>query len=242
MKILNLGCGVKTSSSPDVVNLDWSIYLRLRRNPVLRILALRLLKGQRLERFKSLPANILVHDLSKGIPFPADSIDVVYHSHMLEHLDREVAVSFLLEVKRVLRPGGVQRIVVPDFEYLCRAYLGHTAACEKGPDEVARHDEYIAAVIEQCVRRWGVGTAREPPLGRFFEKLVLGDARSKGETHRWMYDRFNLAALLTRLGFRTLRLQSYDVSMVPNWSQYGLDLNAAGNEYIPGSLYFEAQK
>ncbi len=242
MKILNLGCGVKTSSSPDVINIDWSIYLRLRRNPLLRPVALRLLTGVRLERFKALPQNILVHNLAAGIPFAADSIDVVYHSHMLEHLDREVAPVFLTEVLRVLKPGGIQRIVVPDFEHLCRLYLSHVAACEKDPLEIGRHDGYIAKTIEQCVRHWGVGTQRERPVKRFIEKLVLGDARSKGETHRWMYDRFSLCGLVTSIGYRNVQLQSYNASLIPNWSQYGLDLDNAGNEYRPGSVYLEAQK
>lgn len=40
MRILNLGCGSKASSSPDVVNIDWSIALRLKRNRLLRRLVL----------------------------------------------------------------------------------------------------------------------------------------------------------------------------------------------------------
>ena len=33
MLILNLGCGTKVSDDPAVVNIDWSIMLRIRRNP-----------------------------------------------------------------------------------------------------------------------------------------------------------------------------------------------------------------
>ena len=36
MKILNLGCGAKTSDSEDIVNIDWSILLRLRKNNLMR--------------------------------------------------------------------------------------------------------------------------------------------------------------------------------------------------------------
>lgn len=106
LKILNLGCGAKTSDRPGVVNIDWSVVLRLRRSKLLRPFVPLFFRGQRLERFKALPGNILVRDLSKGIPFDADSVDVVYHSHMLEHLERDVAESFLREAHRVLKRGG----------------------------------------------------------------------------------------------------------------------------------------
>jgi hypothetical protein len=33
----------------------------------------------------------MVHDISRGLPFPPDTIDVVYHSHLFEHLDRSAA-------------------------------------------------------------------------------------------------------------------------------------------------------
>jgi hypothetical protein len=45
--LLNLGCGVKTSPRPEVINLDWTIYLRLKRNPLLRWLEKTLLGDAR---------------------------------------------------------------------------------------------------------------------------------------------------------------------------------------------------
>jgi hypothetical protein len=74
MKVLNLGCGTNTSSRPEVINIDWSMYLRLNRNKLLRALAPRLIRGKRLRRFKSLPANVLVHDLANGIFFDSDLV------------------------------------------------------------------------------------------------------------------------------------------------------------------------
>ena len=71
---------------------------------------------------------IMPHDLKKGIPFPNDSVDGVYHSHLLEK----------------------------DFA----------------------------------------------PLRRKLETLFVGDARRRGETHQWMYDRINLPGLLQEIGFK----------------------------------------
>ncbi|MEO1054473.1 MAG: methyltransferase domain-containing protein, partial [Bacteroidota bacterium] len=125
MRILNLGCGTKTSDKEGVVNIDWSIYLRLKKSKLLKLFAPLVLRGVRMERFRALPDNVMVHNLSKGIPFDSNSVDMVYHSHLFEHLDRDIAEGFLNEVKRVLKPGGIHRIVVPDMEYLCKAYLTH---------------------------------------------------------------------------------------------------------------------
>jgi SAM-dependent methyltransferase len=243
MKILNLGCGLKTSASPNVVNVDWNIYLRAKRNPFLKPLVPLAFRGRRLQYFRELPNNILVHDLSKGIPFADESVDVVYHSHLLEHLDREVAPRFLIEIRRVLKPNGIMRIVVPDFEDAARQYLAHIALCESNSAEADRHDQFIAAMIEQITRRESGHTRLQPPLRRFVENKLLGDARRRGETHQWMYDRFNLSALLTQLGYRNPEVQQFNTSRIASWKEYGLDQNETGGEYhIAKSLYLEVQK
>lgn len=242
MLVLNLGCGTKVSSSSDVINVDWSVYLRLRKNPVLKPLVPFVLSSERRSRFNSLPSNIMVHDLSKGLPFEEGSVDAVYHSHLLEHLDRGTAREFLSEVRRVLVTGGVQRIVVPDLEHLCREYVSHLAECEQVPRNAGAHDDYVAALIEQSVRREAAGTSQQAPTRRAVENALLGDARRRGETHQWMYDRVNLAYMLEDLGYRNVTVQAFDSSRIPGWDGYGLDRDDAGGEYKPGSLYLEAEK
>jgi len=63
------------------------------------------------------------HDLTKGIPLPDNSVDVVYHAHILEHFDRTGGLRFLRECFRVLNEGGIIRVVVPDLERIARLYL-----------------------------------------------------------------------------------------------------------------------
>lgn len=147
-----------------------------------------------------------------------------------------------MEVKRVLKPGGIHRIVVPDFEKACRAYIAHIASCEANPIESDNHDAYIAPLLEQSVRREAFGTSRQNSLRRFFENLVLGDARRRGETHQWMYDRINLRAQLNNIGYNEVHVQDYGTSLIPNWNEYGLDLDESGDQYKPESLYIEACK
>lgn len=236
MKILNLGCGTSACSHSDVTNIDWSVYLRLRRNGFLRRLAPCFLRGERLRKFRALPDNVLVHNIAKGLPFPDASVDAVYHSHVLEHLDRAAVPAFFEEIRRVLKPGGVHRIVVPDFEKRCRTYLEHLQICGNDPAACAGHDEIIAGILEQSVRKEASGTAQQTPVRRWLENRILGDARRRGETHQWMYDRVNLAVLLEQAGFRDVTLQPFNQSGIPGWKTYGLDLE----EHRMESLYMEA--
>jgi len=242
MLILNLGCGTKTSASSSIVNIDWSIYLRLKSNLIWRTILPLFIRGERLKLFREMPSNILVHNLAKGIPFESDSVDAVYHSHMLEHLDKSVVDRFLLEAKRVLKPGGIHRIAVPDLEYLCRQYLDHFTQCCSDNTEYARHDDYVTDIIEQCVRKESFGTSQQPPLRRFIENLILGDARKRGETHQWMYDRINLTHALLQTGYRNVAVHHYNTSNIPDWNNFSLDVDEHGNQYKPGSLYIEATK
>jgi SAM-dependent methyltransferase len=240
MKILNLGCGTKTVSAVEVINIDWSIYLSLKRNWLARNSAPLFLNSERLRKFNDLPSNILVHDLSKGIPFSSNSVDAVYHSHVLEHLDQPTAKMFLEEIKRVLVPGGILRIVVPDLEKICIKYFDHIKVCENNMAELANHDEFVGSIIRQCVQIEASGTRYQKPFRRFVENLLLGDARKRGQMHLWMYDRFNLVSLLDQLGYTNISIQSYNTSLIPNWNHYGLDLNTEGLEYKSESLYVEA--
>jgi SAM-dependent methyltransferase len=64
------------------------------------------------------------HDLTYGIPFPDQSVDFLYSSHFLEHLERPTGLRLLLECYRVLRAGGVVRLCVPDLRKAVQFYLG----------------------------------------------------------------------------------------------------------------------
>jgi predicted SAM-dependent methyltransferase len=233
---------MKASPSPDVVNIDWSVFLLVKKSRVLRTFDRVIFNGERLRRFRALPQNILYHNIKRGIPFESASLDVVYHSHLFEHLDKEIAEKFQFEVLRVLKPGGIQRIVVPDFERACIAYVSHISVCEHDPLEAKKHDDFVARILRQSVQKEAAGTSEQPPLRRFLENLFLGDARKRGETHQWMYDRINLRHLLLSTGFREVEIQEYSTSLVPGWNDYGLDIDEDGTPHKSESLYVEAIK
>lgn len=232
--ILNLGCGTKTS--PEMLNVDWSIYQRLQSSRAGKAVTPILLRGERRRRFDEMRGDVIVHDLRRGIPAESGTVDAVYHSHVLEHIDRSDVPAFFAEILRVLKPGGVHRIVVPDLEPLARRYVLDLDA------NAHEHDKTLYPIFEQCVRREANGTSRQPNWRRRVENLVLGDARRRGETHQWMYDHLNLSQALSQAGFCDPRRVDAHESAIPRWSAIGLDLNPDGTPYKPGSLYMEARR
>jgi len=51
-----------------------------------------------------------------------NSVDLIYCCHAFEYFDRGIADYVLREWKRVLKPGGILRLAVPDFEAICKVY------------------------------------------------------------------------------------------------------------------------
>lgn len=121
--------------------------------------------------------NIDIHPVSKdvirvnvlkGLPFEDSYFDVVYTSHFLEHLNLQQARFLLKEVYRVLKKGGIVRIVVPDLENICREYI---MILEKVlEDEQNFREKYQWIVIElldQLVR-----TSPGGEMKKFFDYVV----------------------------------------------------------------------
>lgn len=123
MRLLNFGCGTTFHSS--WVNLDTA------------------------------PASpeVIGHDLRRDFPFDRESFDAVYGSHVLEHLDRSDAARLVGDCCRILKPGGIIRLAVPDLETIARLYLASLDGALKG-DAVSqqRYDWMMLELFDQTVR------------------------------------------------------------------------------------------
>lgn len=66
--------------------------------------------------------HIVSNDITK-LNFEDNSADVIYSSHTLEYFDRYEVLDVLKEWNRVLKPGGILRIAVPDFQAMIKLYI-----------------------------------------------------------------------------------------------------------------------
>jgi len=126
-------------------------------------------------------------DLRSPLPFPAASCEAVYAAHVLEHLAVGEARRLVAEIHRVLRPGGVVRIVVPDLENIARAYLAslERAATEGTTARRWEHAWMTVELLDQLVRDASGGLMRrwwscQPVPCREFVTGRLGEEATVG--------------------------------------------------------------
>ena len=122
-KFLNFGCGNRTCPEP-WVNID----------------------------FHSCNPHVIQCNLLKGFPFQDSFFDAVYSSHVLEHFSPQQAAFLLAESYRVLKPGGIIRIVVPDLEMTCREYVRIMDAYENDALARRQHQWILIELMDQMVR------------------------------------------------------------------------------------------
>ena len=121
MKILNVACGTRFHN--DWINID----------------------------FQSSSPEVNAINILNGLPYDNNSFDVVYSSHFLEHLTKKQADFVLSEIIRILKPGGIVRIIVPDLQNICREYLNILSDIQDNFNK-KRYEWIIIELLDQMVR------------------------------------------------------------------------------------------
>ena len=143
------------------------------------------------------PNLTIKHDV-RNLPLPIkeETYDLVYMSHILEHIPWTQTIAALQEIRRILVPGGSVEIWVPDLAKLVQAYReGHTGGCgwrkfnpendyvtwlngrlfTYGPEEENWHRAvFDAAYLKRQLRRAG------------FDKTVNLLKKPRGYDHGWI--------------------------------------------------------
>jgi len=65
---------------------------------------------------------LLFYDLRNGVPFADNSLDAIYISHFLEHLNEKDGLRLLSDSYRALKRGGILRILVPNLDQAIEMY------------------------------------------------------------------------------------------------------------------------
>lgn len=151
-------------------------------------------------------------DATRRIPVPDASVDVLYTSHMVEHLTRDEAREFFAEALRVLAPGGILRVAVPDLDYHVHLYGEHGDA-----------NRFVEGLHM-------AGARPESFIGKV-KQLLVGERQ-----HHWMYTGRSLAQALGEAGFKTVVVLAPGSTGIADPGQ--LDLA----ERAPESVFVEATK
>ena len=130
-------------------------------------------------------------DVREPLPFRENSCSIVYSEHFLEHIDYpEQTFAFLKECYRVLEPGGLFSVGVPDTELPIAAYLGLT-------------DDSIFRLAKE---RWH-------PAWCQTEMEHLNYHFRQGQQHRFAYDFKTLAKALASAGFQEIRRRDFSPAL-----------------------------
>jgi len=144
MKLLNLGCGDIYIPDQSWINVD----------------------------YEASPPWVYAHNLLRPLPFSSSCFDLVYTSHFLEHIPKDKVLIFLCECYRVLRPGGILRVTLPDAAEMFQQFLYF-----RHSDQHDKADFLMLEIIDQCVRSRPGGL-----LEKFYLKLTN---LPSGEQYSW---------------------------------------------------------
>lgn len=120
----------------------------------------------------------LLCDITKGIDLAAGCAAVVQAIHLFEHFYRWDAERVLDDWYRLLKPGGLLILELPNLVKCCQNYLDGRMRGGKDPDQLARWGIY------------GDPRTQEPFMN-----------------HRWGYSPAELSAILQQHGFKSVTEQ-----------------------------------
>jgi len=151
-------------------------------------------------------------DVRGGLPFPADSVDSIYSTHMIEHLYPDELEKLLRECARVLKRRAGLRLIVPSLRNAIMAY--QQSRCEWFCDSFPR---------------------RLDSLGGRFSNFVFCDGQ-----HRAAFDFGYLEELLRKAGLREVEESTEGLSRLYGDKVPSFEPN--DTPAMPHSLYVEAFK
>ena len=192
---LNVGSGNRLPKG--WVNIDSSWHARISKVPAVKslLLSLKLIP----EHYRQIQwgKDVLIHDLNNPLPYKDETVDVIYASHIVEHLFYDSAANFLKDSHRVLKRGGVARVIVPDLDATVEEYRQQLN--DSGNAANANH-QFIKNIYMCEFSRTVVS-----PWVRFFR-----GAHDKN-LHRYVYNESGLRRHFENAGFQNVkRCQAFE--------------------------------
>lgn len=132
---------------------------------------------------------------ASNIKLPDESCDIVFCSHVFEHIPHTRLPLVLAEINRVLRPNGVLRILTPNLASVAKAYVEKDEEffrLAKEEDESLRTDLGFGGMLMNFLVSPGQDTAL---FDRNLKEFIAGYA------HLYSYDYSMLAIMFEKLGY-----------------------------------------
>ena len=143
-------------------------------------------------------ADICIDLGADPIPFPDNSVDYIYSSHVLEHFTfPEPLRAVLAESFRCLKPGGVFDACVPNARPYIEAY------CARAPFPYPPDKLHMPAVVSHTNGHID----------------VINYIAYQGGGHRYMFDEENLVNILKRAGFADVHLRPFNPELDHAWRE-----------------------
>jgi predicted SAM-dependent methyltransferase len=143
--------------------------------------------------------HIRVLNLFKPLPWAPNSVGGIYAGELWEHFEYADAERLTRDCHRVLRPGGVLRVTVPDAAQLWGKYMRLYEHEMAKP----RSERSAAALLEL--------------MASFFEDIATSPKwmLSWGHCHKWFFDQIQLIDMFERCGFREVERMRVGDSRIP---------------------------
>ena len=168
----------------------------------------------------------------EAFPLADATVDAIYASHVFEHISMYRIGRVMAECNRVLMPGGVLRIIVPNPEVSIREYI---AGNHNFPLFVKRRD--------RAARIWGQDwTLFECLKGDFVSQNGQPDLLGEELAHQNAWDFEAMKAALSRAGFDPSKVvkSDFQISLSDHFGFEGNYVSEANEK--ERSLYVEVVK
>lgn len=157
------------------------------------------------------PGLDLCWDITQGIPLPDHAVRGLFTEHCLEHLPFKHMDRVLGEFRRILKPNGCARIVVPDGELYLTRYT-----------DMIRHQSQTSLPY-----------AADDTHNGLYSPMMSVNRVFRAHGHLFIYDFATLRLLLEKHGFLDIKKERYKTGRDPRLL---IDTDARSVE----SLYVEA--
>ena len=128
------------------------------------------------------------------LPYPDASVQEILSEHVFEHFTFAEEQLIWREMARVISPGGVLRLEVPDFEWVCETFLA--AKDEWIAFYQTGHADHYAGHGRALDQRWGI-----------LQTMFFGNQNGPGQFHRCAYTEGKLRALAGMTGFQAASME-----------------------------------